>query len=291
MKAPVTASELCQFVHCCGWMFVCTLDFHNTVRPSHKISENAYPNAKKQNKKKLKDIAPHTLSWSTKIVDALTSIKDILRTAKRSAFRKQHQVEYMYTDATKVIWALAVTVANKDDLGKPIEQQQHEALQILPKTLTGSQRNWTTYDKKSYTIVQAFGRFDYLLQRSKLTHVLTDYKRLLFEFAPQALISKSLLLMISKVHRWAINLSRFQFYINRIEVVDNVLSDILRRWSKGRRTSCARSAFIAARHQDIVLEAATTTAVSIENIQKKQLFKSETGINLQCEGGIMYHNH
>lgn len=88
----------------------------------------------------------------------------------------------------------------------------------------------------------------------------------MFVFAPLTLKPNSPGHVILKVHRCAINLSRFQFHVNHIEGVNSVFAVIPTRWSKGHRTVSAKSGSITALYQDIVPYAETTTAVNIEDI-------------------------
>lgn len=62
--------------------------------------------------------------------------------------------------------------------------------------------------------------------------MLTDHRNLPYVLAPLALRAKSLRHVLSKAHRWAIHLSRFEFVIDRIEGINNVFADALTDWSK-----------------------------------------------------------
>lgn len=291
MEAPITASELCQFIHCCRWMSNCIPDYHRIVKPLDEVLEKAYAKAGKRKKSALKNIALHTLSWGTDHITALASPQDSLRTAVKLGFPKQDQVVCMYTDASETLWASVATQTKEDHLSKPLEQQRHEPLAFLGGKFTGAQKNWTTYEKEAYAIVQTFDRLDYLLWGAKQTHVFTDHKNLLYVFAPLALRPNSPRHVLSKVHRWAINLSRFQFHINHIKGVNNVLADTLTRWSKGHRTISAKPGSIAALYQDIVPTAASRATINIEDIKREQANNPATETNVQHKDGIMYKDN
>lgn len=149
MKAPTTANELCQFIHCCIWMDNCLSDYHKIVRPSDEILEKAYAKTRKGKKTALKNIVLRILYWGTEHVAALACLQDDRRTTVNLAFPKQHQVVCTFTDAYEALWALGVTQAVDEDTKEPIEQKQHGPLAFLGCKLTGAQRNWTTYEKNA----------------------------------------------------------------------------------------------------------------------------------------------
>lgn len=74
MEAPITASKLCRFMHCCRCMSNCIPNFRKTVKPLDEILEEAYEKDGKRKKTALKNIALHTLSWGTDHVTALATI-------------------------------------------------------------------------------------------------------------------------------------------------------------------------------------------------------------------------
>lgn len=116
---------------------------------------------------------------------------------------------------------------------------------------TWAQRNWIGYEKETCPIVQTFRRLDSLFWEVIRTHVLPDHKNLLYVFATLVLRSNWTKHVLSKVLMWAVSLSRFYFFINHIEGLNNISADILSRWFKGHRTSTARVNRVAALFKDI----------------------------------------
>lgn len=231
------------------------------------------------------------MSWGTEHKLALASIQDSLRDAVRLAFQKDDHVMCVYTDASEEFWASVVTQTKEEQLQKKIGEQHHEPMAFLGGRFAGAQRNWSTYEKEGYDIVQTFGRLDYLFWGAMQTHVFTDHRNLLYVFAPLALRPNSPRHVLSKVHRWAIHLSRFEFFINHIEGSNNVFADILTRRSKGYRSNSARTNMIAALFKDITPTMEETVPVSIEEVkqlQSKQ--KHPSGTKLDADGVCM-HDH
>lgn len=186
------------------------------------------------------------------------------------AFPNPEKVVCVNTDTSKQLWAALVTQTNEEHLGKPIEQQPHEPLAFLGSKFNKAQKNWTTYEKEAYAVVQTFDRLDYLFWGSGQNHVFTNHKNLLYVFAPLALRPSSPRHVLSKVHRWAIHLSRFEFFINHIEGASNVFADILTRWSKGYRVTSAQTDMIAALYKDIIPSSTDTPAVLMTDIKLEQ---------------------
>lgn len=70
----------------------------------------------------------------------------------------------------------------------------------------------------------------------------TIHWNLLYGFSQLALRTNSPRNVLSKVHRWAIILSRFHFVIKHIDGTKRVLTDLLTRWSRGyipNKVNCA----------------------------------------------------
>lgn len=156
---------------------------------------------------------------------------------------------------------------------------------------TAPQKYCTTYEKEVYAIVQTFDTLDYLLWRGKQIHVFTDHKNLLYLFTTMTFKPNSPRHVLHKVHRRAINIFRFQFYINHIERIRSVFANILARCSKRHGTISAKPASIAALYRDIVPEAAKLTTSNIQSIKRGQTSNPVTEANVQHKDGIMYNDN
>ena len=65
----------------------------------------------------------------------------------------------------------------------------------------------------------------------------TDHRNLLFVFAPLALSPALGRHVVSKVQRWALFLSQFEYVIEHIERHRNIFADMLTRWARGNRAT------------------------------------------------------
>lgn len=104
-------------------------------------------------------------------------------------------------------------------------------------------------------------------------HVFTDHKNLLYIFAPTAFDSTLGKHVISKVHRWAMFLSRFDFVIEHIDGELNVFADILTRWLKGYKKNFASTHHICAlshASEQLIPSLDAVLLPSMEEIKAKQ---------------------
>lgn len=122
-----------------------------------------------------------------------------------------------------------------EHLKRPVADQRHEPLAFLSSSFKGAEVGWSTFEKEGFAIFQTFEKMDYLFQSGASTHVFTDHRNLLFVFALLALEPSLGRHVVSKVQRWALFLSRFQFVIEHIEGEQNVCPDMLTRWARGYR--------------------------------------------------------
>lgn len=159
--------------------------------------------------------------------EALPSIQYSSREKVKLDFPKPDHVFCMYTDACKAFWAAVITKTKEKQLAQPAEQQRHEPLAFLGGEFAGAQRNWSTYEKEAYSVVQTFERMDLHLWGTKRMHVYNDHKNLLYVFVSLALRPYSLRHVISKFHRWVIHLFNLKRLMNHMEGLTNIIADVL----------------------------------------------------------------
>lgn len=160
--------------------------------------------------------------------------------------------------ASEQFWALTVTQAREQKQAKNTELQEHELIAFLSGRFAGAKRNWTTYEKEVFAIVQTFHSMYYLLVGPQPVHVFTDHLNLLYEFVPFVLRPNTPRHVLFKVHWWVIPLSRFEFFMYYIESVNCIFADILTRWFKGYRAVSVKR--IAALYMDIFHHRSTWTS-------------------------------
>lgn len=124
-------------------------------------------------------------------------------------------------------------------------------------------------------------------------HVFTDHRNLLYIFATRALDANLGRHIISKVQRWAIYLSRFEFVIEHIDGELNVCADMLTRWAKGYRTEKAQTQKISSlvlENSQIIPTADEIIWPSMEDIRKSQQNKPAPANSAQDEAAILRCN-
>lgn len=103
---------------------------------------------------------------------------------------------------------------------------------FLEKRSTRALRKWSTYSEEAYAIFQTFDRMDNSFHGKQPVRIFTNHRNLLYFFAPTALLSNSCRHVPSKVHRWAILLSRFEFLSTILMALKTFL---LTYWRDGRK--------------------------------------------------------
>lgn len=106
-----------------------------------------------------------------------------------------------------------------------------------------------------------------------------------------ALRPSSLRYVLSKVHSWAIHLSRFAFFINHIGGADNVSVDILTRWSKGYRSISDSTGSIAALHHDVISASISISTLSVEDVKQEQGKYVMPEVVTVDDEGVLRHNN
>lgn len=237
---PLTADELSQFLNCTQWMSQCILDFAARVQPLRDMLEKAYEEVGKQKTNAIRKIPVSSLGWNSNHSAAFDWIQQSLKNAVWLAHMDAKKPLCIFTDASDQHWAAVVTQCAEDDLQKPIGDQRHIPLAFLGAQFTGASQDWSTIEKEGFAIYQTFKKLDYLLMASDNTRLYTDHSNLLYVFHPRSMEPGLGRHVVSKLQRWALYLSQFQYCIEHIRGELNVMPDIMTRWYKGYRGSRAK---------------------------------------------------
>ena len=235
LSSPTTADALCEFVHCCRWMEIAIPEFVRRAAPLTQLLETAYIKSGRRTKRSIRGMPLRTLSWGNTHEKAFRELQNNLRNAVEFSYLRAEQVVCVFTDASKQHWSGVVTQTCPSQLLLPVQDQLHEPLAFLGSSFNDAQRNWSTFEQEGYAIFQVFEKVDYLLLTERPVHVFTDHRNLFFVFAPLAMEPTLGRHVVSKVQRWALFLSRFDYMIEHTEGEKNVFADILTRWTKGYR--------------------------------------------------------
>jgi transposase InsO family protein len=155
------------------------------------------------------------LLWSDEAILAFERLQQEVITCPPLFFRDNTSPIFLHTDASNYGIGAYLFQMVPDEQGNPQEQ----IVAILSKTLTGAQLNWSTIEKEAYAIFYAFQKWEYLLRDTHFT-LRTDHKNLTFMNLDHR----------EKVKRWKLAIQHFDFSIEHIPGVDNIVADGLSRW-------------------------------------------------------------
>eukprot|EP00171_Calliarthron_tuberculosum_P004595 IDg4595t1 len=235
MHKPINAGELCEFVHCMRWMALAIPQFSERVAPLQAVLEAAYAKAGRRTKRAIKNIPLASLSWGTAHDATFVDLQDSLRNAVKLSYPHPGKAICVHTDASDRYWSGVVSQVVPSELTKTSCDQSHEPLGFVGGEFTKAELNWSTFEKEGFAIFKTFEKLDYLLLGEQPVHVFTDHRNLLYVFAPCALVPTSPRHVVSKVQRWAMYLSRFDYAIEHIDGTANIFADLLTRWGRGHR--------------------------------------------------------
>jgi hypothetical protein len=145
------------------------------------------------------------LIWTPELINAYDYLVQKVKECPTIFFMDQVSPVFLHTDACDVgIGAYLFQ----------LKEGKEYPISFLSKALSGPQLNWSTYDKEAYGIYYAIFKLQYLIRDIKFT-VRTDHKNLVHigEGGTQ------------KVARWRDFLLPFNFDIEHIEGVKNIVAD------------------------------------------------------------------
>ena len=276
MEVPQNAGELCEFVHCCRWMYMALPLFSQRVSLLNNVLEEAYTKSGRRTKRSIRSIPLKNLSWGPTHVKAFEEIQEDLRRSVTLSYPDISKTICVFTDASSRFWSGIVTQCDKNSLKLQLEDQKHEPLAFLGSEFKKSQLNWSTFEKEGFSIYQTFKKTDYMLYGHPEIHIFTDHRNLLFVFAPNAVCPALGHHIISKVQRWALFLSTFNYTIEHIRGSDNVFPDILTRWARGYRQSSKLmiSSILVAKSEQLIPAADSFQWPSLDFIRNTQATKN-----------------
>jgi hypothetical protein len=152
----------------------------------------------------------------------------MLASAATLAFPDDSATTCLLTDASDVGWALVVTQVLNYDVKVSVQDQQHQLLECMSGTFTGSQLNWTVIEKEAFPIALACDKLDYLLLRPPGFRMFCDHRNLIHVFAPDEHVKKH---VKGKLLRWSMNLMNYNYVIEHIAGPQNVWADMISRWA------------------------------------------------------------
>ena len=158
--SPINAGELCQYIHCIGWMQKAIPDHARRTSQLRDLLEKAYAKSGHRTKRSIKNIPLTTLGWTDEHEATFHGLQRTLREHLKLAHRQPDLALCIYTDASDKFWAGIVTQCEPSELHKAAHEQIHQPLAFISAEFTGAELAWTTFEKEGYVITQTFSRVD-----------------------------------------------------------------------------------------------------------------------------------
>jgi hypothetical protein len=158
------------------------------------------------------------LVWTEETKQAFEDMKTAIHECPSLFFMDETLPVYLHTDASKYGIGAYLFQMTSDGRELPIA--------FISKTLTDTQRRWHTPQKEAYAIYYAFKELKHLLIGVKFL-LRTDHKNLIY-------INDT---MTEMVIRWKIAVQEYDFDIEHIPGVDNIVADGLSRLIPDEATS------------------------------------------------------
>lgn len=180
---PINAGELCEYVPCISWMQNGIPDHARLTAPLLALLGKAYSKTDKRPKRSVKSISLSSHGWCKTHNTSFTDIHQILR---KQIFLAQRDLEFniwVFSDASGLFRASAVTHCKAPKLIKLVPEQRHQPLSFLSGAFKNTELGWNKVAKEWFASLQTFCRPDYMLLCEPLTWVFTDH-RLLFCVLP-----------------------------------------------------------------------------------------------------------
>ena len=147
----------------------------------------------------------HKLQWTGSTKTAFESLKSEILNSPMLFFMEEKLPIYLATDASD--FAIGGYLYQ-------VKQDKELPVRFLSKSLVGSQLRWSTFDKEGYAMYYSIMTFKYLLEGRRFI-VRTDHDN----------ITKLNNKASARVLRWKISLCPFDFVIQHIRGIDNVVPD------------------------------------------------------------------
>ena len=195
IKPPTYSKEMKSFLGLTSWFRDHIQNFATMAKPLQDMIAD-YDKKRK-------------LVWTDEGMKAFHQIRKAINECPKLFFVDNDSPIFLHTDASDYgIGAYLFQVISQKEI--PIA--------FMSKTLTTAEIKWSTIEKELYSIVYGLHKLEYLLRDKRFT-LRTDHKNLTYANEPPS----------AKVRRWKIAIQGYDFNIEHIPGVDNVVADGLSR--------------------------------------------------------------
>ena len=197
-KLPETGSNLHTFVGLCNYFRKHVGDIAKLESPLRGLIA-MYPGTKK-------------IKWEThpEAKAAFYALQTAVGKCPKLFFYNEHMPVFLHTDACNNGIGAYLFQVDEDGEEYPIG--------FMSQSLRGAELNWSTFEQECYAIVVALKKFQYLLRDIPFT-IRTDHRNLLFLNQDAS----------TKVLRWKWDIQQYNFHVEHIPGLENVVADIMSR--------------------------------------------------------------
>jgi hypothetical protein len=192
---PETQHQLRSFLGLANWFRDHIRGHSDLVRPLHKVLEG-------YDKKK-------RLIWTPELLQSFTDTKKAISGCPKLYFLDDISPIYLHTDASQYGMG-AYLFQVRDGISYPIR--------FLSKAFDDRMSRWSTIQQEGYAIYYAITQWDYLLRDRKFT-LRTDHDNLTMLKVDSNV----------KVQRWMLALQAFDYEVEHIKGINNIVADGLSR--------------------------------------------------------------
>ena len=204
---PETQHTLRSFLGLANWFRDHIRDHSRLVRPLHKVLEG-YDKRKR-------------LIWTPELIEAYEKTKRAISECPKLYFLDETSPIYLHTDASQYGMG-AYLFQVRDSTEYPIR--------FLSKAFDDRMSRWSTIQQEGYAIYYAITQWDYLLRDRKFT-LRTDHDNLTMLKVDSNV----------KVQRWMLALQAYDYEIEHIKGVNNIVADGLSRFCPDERTTLEKT--------------------------------------------------
>lgn len=228
MHRPETAGDLQQFLCALNWMRNGIPRYTETTAPLQTLLQALMEKHGSKKTKLIKVMLTDDL-WTKNLQVQFEVIKTQLATRVELNHLDTSMQLCLHTDASDLYHAAVLTQIPKKDLEKPQAEQVHSPLAFISGTFKDAMSRWSILEKEAYAIVHAMSRLDYLTSCAETT-IFTDHRNLIFLFDPRKSQPNMPTYLVSKIQRWALILSQFEYSVAHVPGELNYFPDLMTRW-------------------------------------------------------------
>ncbi len=237
MPLPANGAQLQQYLASLNWMRLSIPEYERKARPLQQLLKATIRRAGSAKSSVLKRF---DIVLGDEQVNSFHELKHNLEHRIKLAHFDPEGERYLalHTDASCEGWAGILTSVPFEQEDLPPEQQHHEPIAFMSGSFTETQQRWSTIEQEAFAIITSMERMKAWTLATK-TRIHTDSRNVVFIYkpVPSAVATRLGLsnVAVSKLARWGLRLSAFDYSIKHRKGEENVFPDLLSRWGRAEK--------------------------------------------------------